>query len=205
MVVIVDHCGYEKTAYLCRLILKQKRSAFVKEYRIQFSGLAEGIHSFRYVLERSFFAHFEDERIEDGRVVVDVTMDRQQRMLVFSFDISGEVLTVCDVCTDPLRVKVAGDEQLIARISNSGEEDDTADIVFIAEEAFEFDLTQHMYDYVRLLLPLRLTHEESVDGTTCDPEMLKLLEQYRASQVSGAGMEALAHITFDKEDNNDTD
>jgi uncharacterized metal-binding protein YceD (DUF177 family) len=171
----------------------------VKEYRIQFSGLAEGEHAFRFVLEKPFFEHFEDEAIGDGRVEVEVLMDRQQRMLVFSFLIKGEVEVVCDLCTDPLRVNIAGDERLIARISSSGGED-TADIVFIPEEAFEFDLTPHLYDYARLLLPMRLTHEGSADGRECDPEMLKLLERYRKEKSVTPGMEGLAGLIRDDEE-----
>jgi len=175
----------------------------VKEYRIQFSGLAEGVHTFRYVLGKPFFEHFEDEQMADGIVEVEVTMDRQQRMLVFGFGIRGEVEVLCDLCTDPLRVGISGDEKLIARISNSGG-DDNADIVFITEEAYEFDLTQHLYDYVRLLLPMRLTHESSADGRECDPEMLELLERYRTEKSITPGMEGLAGLISGEEGETET-
>ncbi len=170
----------------------------MKEYKIQFSGLAEGMHTFKYVLGRSFFEHFEDDQIGDGTIEVEVNMDRQQRMLVFGFDIRGDVEVACDVCTDPLRVFIAGHEQLIARISNGGGED-TADIVFIPEEAFEFDLAHHLFDYVHLMLPMRLTHEESSDGRSCDPEMLTLIERYRSA--GGSSMEELKSLLsgFEKE------
>lgn len=153
----------------------------VRDYTIQFSGLAEGEHQFDFVLDKAFFALFEEEQILGGKVDVAVTLDRQSRMLVFFFDLKGAVEVVCDRCADPLLVAVEGKEELIVRIGETGESTDD-DIVFISEEAYEFDLSQHLFDYVHILLPMRLTHDDSADGRECDPEMLKLLERYNAEK-----------------------
>jgi uncharacterized protein len=150
-----------------------------KDYKIQFSGLAEGEHLFGYVLGHPFFALFNDEVILGGEVKVEVTMDKQTRMLLFAFDMQGVVEVLCDRCADPVKMAVIGSEQLIVQISNH-EDSENDDIVFIDEEAFEIDLSQHLYDYIRLALPMRITHDQSVDGQECDPEMIRLLEQYSA-------------------------
>jgi len=152
----------------------------LKDYKIQFSGLAEGEHEFTFVLEKPFFDQFEDEVIRGGRVEVSLVMEKQTRMLIFAFGIKGIVDVLCDRCADPLRLAIEGSEQLIARMSESDVSDDD-DIVFIHEDDFEFDLAQHLFDYVHLMLPMRMTHDDSADGRSCDPDMLKLLKQYSGS------------------------
>lgn len=171
----------------------------MKDYTIQFSGLAEGLHEFSFVLEKPFFDIFETEAIRDGRVNVAVTLDKQTRMMLFTFDISGEVEVICDRCADPLKIRVEGTDDLIVRVCNS-EETDTDEIVFISEEAFEIDLTQHLYDYVNLLLPMRLTHAESSDGTSCDPEMIRLLEQYSKEKQTDNRWEGLSGLRNEDEE-----
>lgn len=168
-------------------------SVQVNEYKIQFSGLAEGLHEFSYLLEKPFFDHFEDEVISDGSVAVTLMMDRQSRMLQFSFRISGTVEVVCDRCADPLSIAIEGREHLIARIGEESDAEDD-DIVFIPEDAFEFDLKQHLFDYIHLMLPMRMTHDISNNGRVCDPEMLKLLERYSTAGKVDARWEGLTGL-----------
>jgi uncharacterized protein len=168
----------------------------VRDFAIQFSGLAEGEHHFSYQLDKAFFALFDEEQIHDGQVEVEVTMNRQSRMLQFYFGLKGVVEVTCDRCADPLNIAVEGREDLIVRIGESGESDDD-DIVFISEDEFEFDLSQHLFDYVHMLLPMRLTHEESADGRSCDPEMLKLLERYSTDKPAGNTWRGLEKLLED--------
>lgn len=149
----------------------------MKEYTIQFSGLAEGNHQFSYVLEKSFFDHFEGDVIQHGRIEVEVDMEKQTRMLIFNMEIHGIAGVTCDRCADPLNIGIKDTQRLIVRIGDTGESTDD-DLVFISEEDFEFDLSQHLFDYVNLMLPMRFTHDQSIDGSKCDPEMIKLLEKY---------------------------
>ncbi len=139
---------------------------------------------------------FETEVIRDGRVEVSVTLDKQTRMMVFTFAISGEVEVICDRCADPFMLRVEGNEEFIVQITGSpdSEATDDDDIVFIPEEDFEIDLTQHLYDYVNLLLPMRLTHDKSSDGSTCDPEMIRLLERYSRERQTGSNWEGLSGL-----------
>lgn len=169
------------------------------DYKIQFSGLAEGEHHFGYTLGQRFFALFDEEVILGGEVNASVTMDKQPRMLLFSFEFSGLVEVLCDRCADPVKLEIDSREQLIAQIS-SHESSENDDIVFIDEEAFEFDLTQHLYDYIMLALPMRMTHELSADNQPCDPEMIRLLEQYSAGISKENRWKGLEGFTASSED-----
>ncbi len=160
------------------LFVPKKYEVVLKDYTVQFSGLAEGMHTFGFVLERPFFALFEDEVILDGRVEVALEMEKQTRMLILRFGIEGVVEVLCDRCTDPLLIAVGGSRQLIARIGDGGVSTDD-DLIYLHEDAFELDLAQHLFDYVHLMLPMRMTHDISADGRACDPGMIRLLEQYR--------------------------
>lgn len=122
--------------------------------------------------------------------------------MICSFDIQGIVEVICDRCADPLKIAVKGNEQLIFRIGESGESPDD-DIIFLSDEDFEIDLSQHLFDYVHLLLPMRLTHDDSADGQACDPEMIRLLEKYSADKHLKSPWKGLEQLRNPEEETTD--
>lgn len=154
----------------------------MKDYTIQFSGLTEDMHEYRFVLGAPFFRLWETEIIRGGNVEVKVIMEKQTRMLIFHFDIDGVVEVLCDRCADPLLFPVKGVQRLIAKMSNE-ETSTNDDIVFISDEDFEIDLSAHLFDYLHLMLPMKMTHDDSTDGKKCDPAMIRLLQQYNQNTI----------------------
>jgi uncharacterized metal-binding protein YceD (DUF177 family) len=73
---------------------------------IQFSGLKSGKYEFNYVLDGSFFEDFENEELQDGKVVFAVNLEKNDRLLMIKFTWKGTVKSVCDRCLGELEVPV---------------------------------------------------------------------------------------------------
>jgi uncharacterized metal-binding protein YceD (DUF177 family) len=57
-------------------------------------------------------------------------------------------------------------------------EDIDPDILYLPVGENELDLQQHVYEFILLALPIRRVHPNDADGnSTCDPEMLKKLDE----------------------------
>jgi uncharacterized metal-binding protein YceD (DUF177 family) len=55
--------------------------------------------------------------------------------------------------------------------------EESEDVVVIPETEYQFDLSSYIYEFIHLALPVRLLHPDDEDGnSTCDPDMLRLLE-----------------------------
>jgi uncharacterized protein len=84
-----------------------------RDYAIAFKGLKDGMHQFAYVLDSSFFALFETPIYSDGLVRVDVELKKGNQMLIFNFQFSGKVATICDNCLESIDVPVDCNGKLV--------------------------------------------------------------------------------------------
>ncbi len=142
---------------------------------IQFSGLKSGVYDYDFTLDNSFFSVYKNEKILDGKVVFNVRLEKKERLLMFFFDYSGEVLTTCDRCLGEMTMPVKGTQTLYVKFSDTEQSDDE-DVVFLPEKAHSIDLAQWMYEYVAIAMPIQCIHEDDAEGNpTCDPEMMQYL------------------------------
>lgn len=142
---------------------------------IQFSGLKSGVYNYDFTLDNSFFSEYKNEKILEGKVVFNVRLEKKERLMMFFFDYSGEVLTTCDRCLGEMTLPLKGSQTLCVKFSDTEQSDDE-DVVFLPEKAHSIDLAQWMYEYVAVEIPIQCIHENDAEGNpTCDPEMMKYL------------------------------
>ena len=137
---------------------------------IQFSGLKSGKYEFDYVLDGSFFEDFENEELQDGKVVFAVNLEKNDRLLMIKFTWKGTVKSVCDRCLGELEVPVEGEQTLCVKFSDTETSEDE-NVVYLPEDAYQIDLAQWMYEFVAVSMPMQRVHPEG----ECDPEMLKFI------------------------------
>lgn len=140
---------------------------------IPFVGLKEGVHEFKFQIDKTFFKQFEYSIIQDASLKVKLLFEKKKTMFNLSFKIKGEIFTDCDRCGDPLTIKVKGEEDLIVKF---GYEDynETDEIKIISENEYELDLADSIYEFAHLLLPSKKTHKKKED---CNPDVIEQLKQ----------------------------
>lgn len=145
-----------------------------KEYIIQFAGLSLGEHKYEFEIGDKFFESLEYSEIKQGKIHIDLSLLKQSTMMVLEFRIGGTVKTECDLCTNPFDLPLEGIYRLIVKVGGheTGDEDD--DIIYVAANEHELDLSQYMFEYIALSLPIKRVHPEG----ECDEETLKKLKDY---------------------------
>ena len=88
---------------------------YLKQFVIPYSGLALGNHQFEFILGDKFFESIEYSEIKHGQLLAVINLEKQERMLVFDFDINGIVRVECDRCLDDLEIEVSDTERLIVK------------------------------------------------------------------------------------------
>ena len=169
----------------------------LKEYNIQFVGLEPGNHIFEFEVNDSFFEHFEYSLIQHGEVHVKVDLEKSERMMIFTINLEGNVKVPCDRCTHDVSLPVSDTQQLIVKLgAEYGEESE--DVVIIPETEYKFDLSTYIYEFIHLSLPARLLHPDDENGnSTCDPEMLQILEKLAPTESVDPRWEALKNLKTD--------
>ena len=145
----------------------------LKEYRVAFRGLKEGIHAFHFVLDDCFFDCFEATQGMKGAVDAHVEVVKYTLLMELRIKIEGEVRATCDRCLDEVTLPVSGEMSLYLKEGEreAGNEDDF--IVLSPEEDY-LDLGTPLYELYMLSYPIRVVHPEG----ECNPEMERVLKEF---------------------------
>lgn len=147
----------------------------LKHYILQFSGLDFGTHKFHYKIDNDFFAAFDNTEIEQPSIDVALTLDKQERMMILDFEIKGSINVMCDRCLDNFDYLLDGNERLIVKFGEAWE-GENEEVLLMSENEYQIDLSAYLYDYIILMLPIRMVHPEDENGNSnCNPEIIKKL------------------------------
>ncbi|HEX8516326.1 MAG TPA: DUF177 domain-containing protein [Bacteroidia bacterium] len=150
-----------------------------KEYKIQFVGLAAGKHEYDYKVTDKFFEDLDYSELKNGNIRVDLSLLKQSTMMSLDFRISGTVKVACDLCTEDFDLPISGEYQLIVKVGGSDSSVDDDDIITVAANEHELDLSQYIYEYIILSLPIKRVHPDNEHGeSSCDPEMIEKMQKY---------------------------
>lgn len=170
---------------------------FLNQFVIPFSGLGLGNHHFDYHVDNKFFESFEYSEIHSGVLNIAVDMDRQERMLAFTITLHGTVTVPCDRCLDPFELPVNGQEVLFVKFGDDFHEE-SAEIIIIPRTEHRFNLAPILYEMILLSLPYQRIHPDDQDGnSTCDPEILKRLQELKPEKDIDPRWEGLKGINLD--------
>lgn len=154
----------------------------LKEYNIGFVGLSVGRHEFSLSIGDEFFACFEHSEVERGQLELNLILEKQNNMMVFDFFITGFVELTCDRCVEPYNQKMEVERILYVKFGDDYIEQ-TDEIVIIPTGSSHFDVSQYVYEYIHLGLPMQHLHDNSgLKGEGCNPEALKYIEMYRRKE-----------------------
>jgi uncharacterized metal-binding protein YceD (DUF177 family) len=150
------------------------------DFIVPLNGLAHGRTSFRRRVGKEFFEHFENSEILDADLDVLVEVEKSGRFIGVDCVIEGNVTVTCDRCLEDLEIPVNtgfkqsvkfGDRPVSEEDPDSDEMEGEREIVRIPLSETDLDLSQAVYDYICLSLPVQRVHEEG----GCNPEVIRYL------------------------------
>ena len=144
-----------------------------EKFTIPLNGLATGKNEFFVHVGKEFFSSFENEEILDADLQVRILVEKSGRYVGVDCDIEGDVTVECDRCLEPLEMPINAQVRLSVKfgeeeVSEIGSESER-EVIFVKEDDAELDMSQIIYDYACLALPMQRVHEEG----ECNPETMK--------------------------------
>lgn len=147
---------------------------------IPLKGLTKGGHTFDYAIDGKFFQIFGNTQIKDAGCSVKADVVRHSTLMSVVCRIGGYVVVECDRCLDDLVLKVDVERELTVGFGSVDIDDsvDEEDVLVINETDGEVDISQFVYDYICLSLPIMKVHPEG----KCNPDMLARLSDGTGEQ-----------------------
>ena len=144
-----------------------------EKFTIPLNGLATGKNEFFIHVGKDFFGSFENEEILNADLQVRILVEKSGRYVGVDCDIEGDVTVECDRCLEPLEMPIDTQVRLSVKfgeeeVSELGAENER-EVIFVKEDDAELDMSQIIYDYACLALPMQRVHEEG----ECNPETMK--------------------------------
>lgn len=140
------------------------------EFLIPVSGLALGSHSYRFEINDDFFADKEYSEIQQGKVSVNLDVDRQETLLTLHFGLKGTVRVTCDRCADEFDLSIEDEHEFFLKLGTENAEE-TDDVAVVDPDVHDFDVSTLIYEYIILAVPMHRVHPEG----QCNPEVIALL------------------------------
>jgi uncharacterized metal-binding protein YceD (DUF177 family) len=148
------------------------------KYKIHFIKLKNGVHHFDFDLDKTFFSSFDGSRIDDAKLSANVTLYKDQaHMFDITFQVNGEVKSICDRCLDEFNLPLQTHFNLLVKMTDK-EREDEHDITYLPMSAYEIDLSKHLYDVCHLALPIQSKCE--LAEKKCNTATANKLEELKA-------------------------
>ncbi|HEX7584289.1 MAG TPA: DUF177 domain-containing protein [Prolixibacteraceae bacterium] len=147
-------------------------------YSIAFKGLSQGKHIFEYEIDDKFFAEFVGGVVEQGKVKVRITLEKQSSLMILWFDVEGTVHVQCDRCLEMYDQPIKGLERIFVKF---GEKDyiEGDEVIWVSTNDYQLNVAQLIYEFIGLAIPIKRVHPDDEDGnSTCDPDMIEKLDKY---------------------------
>lgn len=149
------------------------------EYQLPHAGLKKGIHTFNFELTEKFFAQFENALIQKCDIQATITMDNRQEPYVIEIDLDGVVWNECDKCTASIPLSIHASYTIYAKYTYDEimKDIDEMEIIYISKDDQHINITQFLYDFVHLSIPVHSICDQPGNTEYCDKEIINLLEK----------------------------
>ncbi|HAP01026.1 MAG TPA: DUF177 domain-containing protein [Bacteroidetes bacterium] len=150
-----------------------------REFDIAFVGLKPGIHHFSFEIDNKFFQLFDQSPVSNAKINVKLEFDKKVNFFLLNFQISGTVHLQCDRCADEIDFPIDADYPLVIKFDEHREEDNddsNADVMYISRSETLLNVSQLIYEFVVLSIPMgRITCEHVPSKGKCNEEAIKVL------------------------------
>jgi uncharacterized protein len=150
-------------------------------FTIPISGLKDGRHLYDFEIGNGFFEGFEESEIKEGKLSVNIILDKRSSHFELTFKISGKVKVCCDRCLEMFFQPVESENRLLVKYGKERDDSDP-DLLVIPAEEYELDVRQYIYEFILLALPIQKVHPGGSKDNECDPEMIKKLHEHIISE-----------------------
>jgi len=179
-----NHTFFFKICYLCAAFEESKiigpgrirKMDTLLEFSIPVSGLKEGIHSFDFQLDSSFFEHFPESIIKKGSFWVQLNFEKRIDFYQMGFSFEGTIETVCDRCLAAINFPVKGENRLIIKFAEDFSEE--GELIYIPHKTEKLNVARYIYEFIHLAIPfVKIYNCQEEIPKPCDEQVLQLLEK----------------------------
>lgn len=142
-------------------------------YKIDLKGMRDDLAAYEYILDSDYFTYIGEQELQEGKVVVELTVKRGLDVFELDFQISGVVSVPCDRCLENMDLPISSNERLIVKFGRTYSEE-ADNLIIIPEEEGVINVAWLMYEFIVLAVPMRHVHAPG----ECNKDMAAKLSRH---------------------------
>ena len=135
--------------------------------------MRDDLAEYEYILDSDYFTYIGEQELQEGKVVVELTVKRGLDVFELDFQISGVVSVPCDRCLENMDLPISSNERLIVKFGRTYSEE-TDNLIVIPEEEGVINVAWLMYEFIVLAVPMRHVHAPG----ECNKDMAAKLSRH---------------------------
>ena len=156
-----------------------------REFEIAFVGLKPGVHVYDYDIRDSFFETYGLQDFTDCNSNVKLIIEKNNCFMQLHFDVDGSVNVNCDRCGNSLTKDLWDEFDMVVKLVENPEEmnnqEEDPDIFYISRTESHLQVSDWIYEFVNLSVPLQNVCGENESGKSlCNEEVIKKLKEMEA-------------------------
>lgn len=168
----------------------------LRQFSIPLKGLKNGKHEYAFNIDKTFFDCYESSPVSEGKLTAKISLDKKSDHIILDFWIQGLIQTDCDRCTALIDLPIETENEIIIKYSD--EEKEEADVVYITNDAHEFNVASLIYELIVLAIPIIKVYDcESTEPRPCNEDILSRLSEKTKESDNLLG-DALKNLKLDK-------
>lgn len=148
----------------------------MKEFLIPFVGLKVGEHNFEYQINNTFFQEFDYDQFEAVAVKAEVTLNKKQSILEFTFKHSGTVNLPCDLTGELFDLPIKGEMLMIVTFGEAYN-DDNEELLVLPHGEYQINIAQYIYESIVLSIPVKRVNPAVKEQDIADYESHMTFEE----------------------------
>jgi uncharacterized metal-binding protein YceD (DUF177 family) len=153
-----------------------------REFEIAFVGLKPGTHVYEYRIEDKFFTSYGEQDFKNCIANVKLSLEKNNNFMQLRFDIDGSLESICDRCGNQLPMQLWDEFNIIVKMVDDpeimNEQEEDPDVYYISRGESHLYLSDWIYEFINLSIPLQKTCKESeMGGPLCNKEVLEKLRK----------------------------
>jgi len=171
-----------------------KVKSILQKYSIPIAGLSSGTYAYSFVLDNEIFEFYDHPDVKNGTIKIELTLIKRSNVFEIDIKAQGILEVQCDRCLDLFDYPIETTEHIICTIGQ--QEGYTAEnIIVLNKGETSIELGQEFYEIVVTEIPIQKLHPlDENQESTCNPEMMKLLNQYTIREDKTSPMQTLGDI-----------
>lgn len=135
----------------------------LNKFNIEIFKLSNGKHEYDFEIDETFFKHFENSPVENGKVEVLAVLDKRETLIEISFRFAGAITLTCDRSLDLFDFPINLSEKQIFKYGEEEVEIDD-EISMITKQTQRINVAQFIYESICLSIPFKKLHPRYKDS-----------------------------------------